>query len=84
MDDEMVRVCSTFRREMNIDFMLWNMKGINLSGDRLDDNIKMDLKEIWHEAAELVHLYWFTLVNTGMNILVPLKAEKFLDWLRDY
>jgi hypothetical protein len=49
---------------------------------RWEDNIRMDLKEIW-EGVDWLHLaqdleQWRALVNTVMNLRVPLKARNFL------
>jgi hypothetical protein len=43
---------------------------------RWEDNIKMDLREIWWEVVDLIHLaenkdQWQALVNTVMNLRVP-------------
>jgi hypothetical protein len=43
---------------------------------RWEDNIRMDLREIWWEDVELVHLtqdrnQWLALVNTVMNLGIP-------------
>jgi hypothetical protein len=43
---------------------------------RWDDNIKMDLREIWIDGANLIWLsqdrvQWQTFVNTVMNLRVP-------------
>jgi hypothetical protein len=48
------------------------------------DDIKMDLREIrlggmdWIQLAQDRNL-WRGFVNTVMNLLVPLNAEKFLN-----
>jgi hypothetical protein len=43
---------------------------------RSEDNIKMDLREIWFEDVDWINLAqnrdrWRTLVNTAMNLRVP-------------
>jgi hypothetical protein len=50
---------------------------------RWEDNIKMDIKEIGWEYVDWIHLAqdrdrWRALVNTVMNLRVPLKAGNFL------
>jgi hypothetical protein len=45
-------------------------------GHRLEDNIKMDLREIRFGGVDWIHLAqdtdrWRTLVNTKMNLRVP-------------
>jgi hypothetical protein len=45
-------------------------------GRRLEDNIKMDLREIGWEVVDWMHLaqvrdQWWDLVNTVMNLRVP-------------
>jgi hypothetical protein len=47
------------------------------------DNIRMDLREIGLEGLDLIHLaedrdQWRALVNTVMNLWVPLNARDFL------
>jgi hypothetical protein len=48
------------------------------------DNIKMNLREIVWGFMDLIHLaqdrnQWRTLVNTAMNLPVPLNSGKFLS-----
>jgi hypothetical protein len=48
-----------------------------------EDNIRMDLKEIWWEGVDWIHLAqdrnpWRGLVNTVKNHCVPRKLENFL------
>jgi len=43
---------------------------------RLEDNIRMELREIWSEVVDWNHLVqerdqWWTVVKTAMNIRVP-------------
>jgi hypothetical protein len=43
---------------------------------RLEDNIRMDLWEIWWEVADWIHLtvdrdHWRAVVNTVMNLRFP-------------
>jgi hypothetical protein len=43
---------------------------------RWEDNIKMDLREIWFGDVDWIHLVqdrdrWWALVNTVMNLRVP-------------
>jgi hypothetical protein len=43
---------------------------------RWEDNIKIDLEDIWLEGVDWIHLAqdrdrWWTLVNTVMKLLVP-------------
>jgi hypothetical protein len=47
------------------------------------DNIRMDLREVWWEGVNWMDLaqdrdQWRAVVNTVMNLLVPLKACNFL------
>jgi len=47
------------------------------------NNIRMDLKEIVREGVDWVHVaqdrdQWWDLVNTIINLWVPLKAENVL------
>jgi hypothetical protein len=51
---------------------------------RLVDNIKMDLGEVGWDGMDWIDLaqdrdQWRALVNTVMNLRVPLNAEKFLS-----
>jgi hypothetical protein len=44
--------------------------------DRWEDNIKIDIKEIWWEGVGWIHLaddrdWWWALVNMVMNLQVP-------------
>jgi hypothetical protein len=52
----------------------------------LKDNIKMDLKEIWYQRMEHIHLaqdrvLWRTLANTIMNLRVP--PRRGISWPAD-
>jgi len=43
---------------------------------RRKDNIRMDLKEVWWEGVDWIHLVqngdnWWALVNTVLNLQVP-------------
>jgi hypothetical protein len=62
-----------------------NLKGRELgkSRSRWEDNITTDLREIWWEGVEWIHLaqdrnQWQVIVNMVMNPQVPYKTE-FLD-----
>jgi hypothetical protein len=46
---------------------------------RWEDNIRKNVREIWWKVVELIHLaqdreQWWAVVNTVMNLRVPLKA----------
>jgi hypothetical protein len=46
---------------------------------RWEGNITMDLKEIWSQGNDWIHLaqgrvQWWALMNTVMNLQVPWKA----------
>jgi hypothetical protein len=48
-----------------------------------EDTSKMNLREIWFEDVDWIHLIydrdrWRPLVNTVMNVRVPYKAGNFL------
>jgi hypothetical protein len=50
---------------------------------RWEDNIRMDLREIQWEFVDWIHMdqdrdQWRALVNTVMNLQVPLKVGNFL------
>jgi len=50
---------------------------------RLQDNIRMDRREIGWEGVDWVHVAqdrdrWRSLVNTVINLRVPLSTENFL------
>jgi hypothetical protein len=50
---------------------------------RWEDSIKMDLREIGFGGLDWIYLVqnmdrWRALVNTAMNLLVPLKVGNFL------
>jgi hypothetical protein len=50
---------------------------------RWEDNIRMDRRAIGWEGRDWMHLVqdmdqWRAVVNTVMNLLVPLKVENFL------
>jgi hypothetical protein len=48
---------------------------------KLEDNIKIVLKEIVYEGHNRVK--WRALVNTVISLRISLKGEEFLDQLRD-
>jgi hypothetical protein len=50
---------------------------------RWEDNIRMDVREIGWEDVDWIHLsqdrdQWRALVNTVMNLRVPIKTANFL------
>jgi hypothetical protein len=50
---------------------------------RWEENIRKDLREIWWEGVDWIHLtqdrdQWQALVNMVMNFQVPQKAGSFL------
>jgi hypothetical protein len=50
---------------------------------RQEDNIRMDLREIGCEGVACIRMaqgrfQWLAVVNTVMNLCVPLKAENLL------
>jgi hypothetical protein len=52
-------------------------------GLKWEDNSRMDLKEIGCEGVDWIHqaqdrIQWQTVVNTVMNLQVPLKVGSFL------
>jgi hypothetical protein len=52
-------------------------------GSRLEDNIRMDLRETAWKYVDLIHLaqdkdQWQVVLNTIMNLRVPQKARNFL------
>jgi hypothetical protein len=58
-------------------------EGNRLLGRSRGDNIKMDFGEIECESVEWMHLtqdrdQWRAVVNTVMNLQVPLKVGNFL------
>jgi hypothetical protein len=51
---------------------------------RWEDNIRMDIMERVWEDVDWIHMaqdmnQWRAVVNTLMNLLVPLKARNFLN-----
>jgi len=53
---------------------------------RWEDNIRMDLTEIWWDGVEWMHMaqdrnHWWIFVSMVMNLWVPQKAGNFLDWV---
>jgi hypothetical protein len=71
---------------MHTEFWSEKLKGRDHSEDlrrRWEDNIRMDLRETVWKVADWIHLaqdrdQWCGLVNTVMNLPVPLKAGSFL------
>jgi hypothetical protein len=54
---------------------------------RWEDNIKMNLREIWIDGANWIRLaqdrvQWRTFVNTVMNLRVPSEIRIFFEKLR--
>jgi hypothetical protein len=52
------------------------------------DDIRMDLREIWWEGVDWIHLaldrdLWRELLNTEIKFWNSNKGGKFLNWLRD-
>jgi hypothetical protein len=55
----------------------------------VDHNIKTNLKEIWCEDLDWIHLaqdrdQWRVLVNMVINFRIPIKGREFFEQLRDY
>jgi hypothetical protein len=53
------------------------------------DNIKMDLREIRWDGMDCIHLaqdrdQWRAIVNTVMNLQVPLICWKIFKWLHNW
>jgi hypothetical protein len=53
---------------------------------RWEDNIKLDLREIWIDGVNWIQLaqdrvHWRAFVNTVMNLQVPQRKQDFFDKL---
>jgi hypothetical protein len=87
-EDEIGRVCSTNGEQRNVCMILVGepegKRPLGRPRRRWLNNIKMDLREIGWNCMDWIYLaqdrdQWSALVNTVMNLRVPLNVRKLLS-----